>query len=156
MSISLLAVGNAAPTVPVTNQQGETASLADYQGKKLIVFIYPKAGSGSCLKEALSMRDGYPQLQEMGYEVVGLSPDTERSLLNFVNKHAVPFDLLADPEHQLIEALGAWGEKQMYGKSYMGVMRSTFVLDEQGKITHVVPKVITKDHAAQLVELLRA
>lgn len=154
MSTELLSIGSPAPTHPVSNQKGEAVSLSDYLGKKLIVFIYPKAGTGSCLKEALSIRDGYAELKALGYEVVGLSPDKERKLSNFIQKHEAPYDLLSDPEHAMIEAFGAWGEKKMYGRTYMGVMRSTFVLDEQGMITHVVPKVITKAHAEQLIEIL--
>lgn len=154
MSTALLSTGSAAPSVSVTNHKGESVSLSALKGQKSIVFVYPKAGSGSCLKEALSMKEGYSQLKEMGYEVIGLSPDKERSLNNFVTKREMPFDLWSDPEHQLIEALGAWGEKSMYGKTYMGVMRSTFVLDAEGQISHVVPKVVTKAHAEQLIELL--
>jgi peroxiredoxin Q/BCP len=154
MSTELLSIGSPAPSNSVTNQKGEAVSIADYQGQKLIVFIYPKAGTGSCLKEALSIRDGYADLKALGYEIVGLSPDKERKLSNFIQKHEAPYDLLSDPEHELIEAFGAWGEKKMYGKTYMGVMRSTFVLDEQGTVTHVVDKVITKAHAEQLLEIL--
>ena len=126
MANELLAVGTAAPTLSLTNEDGNPISLADYQGKKVILFIYPKNNTGSCLKEALSLKGGYADLQAAGYEVLGLSPDTAKKHRNYIDKRELPFSLIADPEHQLIEAFGAWGEKSMYGKTYMGVMRSTF------------------------------
>ncbi|MEM7655974.1 MAG: thioredoxin-dependent thiol peroxidase [Bacteroidota bacterium] len=156
MANELLAVGTAAPTLTLSNEDGNPISLADYQGKKVILFIYPKNNTGSCLKEALSLKEGYADLQAAGYEVLGLSPDTVKKHRNYIDKRELPFSLIADPEHQLIKAFGAWGEKSMYGKTYMGVMRSTFLIDEQGSISHVIPKVVTKDHANQILELLGA
>ncbi|MEM6346464.1 MAG: thioredoxin-dependent thiol peroxidase [Bacteroidota bacterium] len=151
---SFLNIGSPAPSNSVFNQKGETASLQDYAGKKLIVFVYPKANSGSCTKEAVSLRDNYTELQKAGYEVVGLSPDKEKPLGRFIEKQELPYDLLGDPENELIQALGAWGEKSMYGKTYMGVMRSTFLFDEAGKLTHVIEKVKTKEHGEQILALL--
>lgn len=152
---SFLNIGAQAPENEVFNQKGESASLKDYAGKKLVLFVYPKAGSGSCTKEAVSLKEGFAELEALGYQVVGLSPDKEKALHNFITKQELPYDLLGDPENQLIEALGAWGEKKMYGKTYMGVMRSTFLFDETGKLTHVIEKVKTKDHAQQILDLLK-
>ncbi|MEL7532465.1 MAG: thioredoxin-dependent thiol peroxidase [Bacteroidota bacterium] len=151
---SFLNIGSAAPAISVFNQNGETVSLQDYAGKKLVVFVYPKANTGTCTKEAVSLRDSYAELQKAGYEVVGLSPDKEKPLCRFIEKQALPYDLLGDPENQLIEALGAWGEKSMYGKTYMGVMRSTFLFDEEGQLTHLIEKVKSKEHGEQILALL--
>ena len=120
----------------------------------MILFIYAKGGSGSCLKETLSLKEGYEALKAKGYEVVGLSPDKEKAQKREVDKRELPFDLISDPENKLIEALGAWGLKKMYGKEYMGVIRSTFLIDEAGKVEQVIEKVKTKDHAEQILELL--
>jgi len=153
-TIELLPVGSSVPDVSLTNQDGNPVSLTDYKGQKLIVFIYAKGGSGSCLKETLSLKEGYEALKAKGYEVVGLSPDKEKAQKREVDKRELPFDLISDPENKLIEALGAWGLKKMYGKEYMGVIRSTFLIDEAGKVEQVIEKVKTKDHAEQILELL--
>ncbi|MEL6676797.1 MAG: thioredoxin-dependent thiol peroxidase [Bacteroidota bacterium] len=153
---SLLGVGASVPHISLTDQDGASVSLADYAGKKLVVFFYPKDNSGSCLKEAVSLKEGYEALQQAGYEVVGVSPDSEKSHKNFITKRELPFRLISDPETKLIQAMGAWGEKKMYGKTYMGLLRSTFLVDEKGVITHVIPKVKTADHANQILDLLEA
>lgn len=152
---SLLAIGNQAPSLTLTNEKGNLISLQDFHGQKVAVFIYPKDNSGSCLKEALSLKEGYESLKKAGVEVIGLSPDSEKSHATYIQKRELPFSLISDPEHKLIKAFGAWGEKKLFGKTYMGVIRSTFLLDEKGKISHVVEKVITKDHANQLLELIK-
>ncbi len=151
---SYLAIGSKAPNITVQNQTGEDVTLADYQGKKLVVFFYPKANSGSCTKEAVSLRDAYADFQTQGYEVVGVSPDKPRSLQNFINKQELPYDLLSDPENELTKAFGAWGEKKMYGKVYDGLLRTTFLLDESGIVTHVIEKVKSPIHADQVKELI--
>ncbi|MEL6255898.1 MAG: peroxiredoxin [Bacteroidota bacterium] len=153
-TIELLPVGSPVPDVSLINQDGNPVSLTDYKGQKLIVFIYAKGGSGSCLKETLSMKEGYESLKAKGYEVVGLSPDKEKAQKREVDKRELPFDLISDPENKLIEALGAWGLKKMYGKEYMGVIRSTFLIDEAGNVEQVIEKVKTKDHAEQILELI--
>ncbi|MCL4155392.1 UNVERIFIED_CONTAM: hypothetical protein GTU68_020373 [Idotea baltica] len=152
----LLDVGNSAPNISLTNEKGNPISLQNFNGQKVVVFIYPKNNSGSCLKEAISLKDGYKLLKAAGYEVIGLSPDSEKSHRNYIQKRELPFSLISDPEHKLIEAFGAWGEKKLYGRTYMGVIRSTFLLNEEGKISHVIEKVITKDHANQLLELIES
>lgn len=153
---SLLPVGSSIPDITLTDQDSKEIKLSDYRGQKLIVFFYPKDNTPSCLKEAQSLKEGYDTLKAKGYEVIGVSPDSVRTHKNYVTKRELPFRLISDPEHQLTEAFGAWGEKKMYGKTYMGLLRTTFLIDEEGKISHVIPKVITKDHANQILELLEA
>ncbi|MEO0895085.1 MAG: thioredoxin-dependent thiol peroxidase [Bacteroidota bacterium] len=154
MAHEYLAVGAQAPDVKVKNNAGEEVSLADLKGKKVVVFFYPKANSPSCTKEAVSLKDHHKALQDLGYEVIGVSPDKEKSLTNFINKHELPYTLWSDPENELTEAFGAWGEKSMYGKTYMGLLRSTFLIDEEGKVSHVIEKVKTKEHAQQILAML--
>lgn len=154
MAETLLPVGTKVPDMTLTNQDGDSVNLADMKGQKLIVYFYPKDNSGSCVKEAESLRDGYTDLKAQGYEVIGVSPDSEKSHRNFIAKRELPFPLISDPEHKLTEAFGAWGEKKMYGKTYMGLLRSTFLVDEEGTISHVIPKVKTKEHATQILDLL--
>ncbi|MCI4668924.1 MAG: thioredoxin-dependent thiol peroxidase [Bacteroidia bacterium] len=153
--MAFLEIGSLAPQdIVLQNQGGEEVSLGQLKGQKVIVYFYPKANTPSCTKEACSLRDGYDKLRDLGYAIVGVSPDKPRSLTNFINKQSLNFDLWSDPEHQLTEAFGAWGEKSMYGKTYMGLLRTTFLLDEEGKVTHVIEKVISKDHANQILRLL--
>lgn len=153
--MALLETGAQAPLdIVLKNQKGEDVSLGQLKGGKAVVYFYPKANTPSCTKEACSLRDGYDKLQDLGYTVVGISPDKPRSLTNFINKQELNFDLWSDPEHELTQAFGAWGEKKMYGKTYMGLLRTTFLLDEEGKVTHVIEKVVTKDHARQILDLL--
>lgn len=151
---SLLSVGSVPQDITLTDQDGKEVKLSDYRGQKLIVYFYPKDNSGSCLKEAISLRDGYEALKARGYEVIGVSPDSEKSHRNFIEKQSLPFRLISDPENKWIQHFGAWGEKSMYGRSYMGLIRSTFLLNELGVVTHVIDDVVTKDHANQILSLL--
>lgn len=153
---TLLAPGAQAPDIELTDQDGAAVKLSDYRGQKVILFFYPKNNTGSCLKEALSLKEGYEDLKARGYEVVGVSPDSVKSHKGYVTKRELPFRLISDPDAQLIQAFGAWGEKKMYGKTYMGLLRSTFLIDEEGKVSHTIPKVVTKDHANQILELLES
>lgn len=153
---SLLSVGSAVPDLSLTDQDGQAVKLSDYRGQKLVLFFYPKDNTPSCLKEAQSLKEGYELLKAKGFEVVGVSPDSEKSHKNYVTKRELPFRLISDPDHQLTEAFGAWGEKKMYGKTYMGLLRTTFLIDEEGNVSHVIPKVVTKDHANQILELLES
>ncbi|MDP5169186.1 MAG: peroxiredoxin [Bacteroidia bacterium] len=153
---TFLPVGSAPQDIPLTDQNGDSVKLSDYRGQKLVLYFYPKDGSGSCLKEALSLRDGYDKLKAKGYEVVGVSPDSEKSHLNFITKQSLPFRLISDPETKLIQQFGAWGEKSMYGRSYMGLLRSTFLLNEEGVVTHVIENVVTAAHATQILDLLES
>ena len=148
--------GDKAPDFKSLDQDGNTRSLADYKGKKLILFFYPKDGTPGCTAEACSLRDSYSELTAKGFEVLGVSPDSQKKHQNFISKHELPFPLLADTEQEVLKAYGAWGTKQMYGKSYDGVLRTTFIIDEKGKIEKVISKVNTKDHATQILEEVAA
>lgn len=153
---TLLATGAQAPDIELLDQDGAAVKLSDYRGQKVILFFYPKNNTGSCLKEAQSLKEGYEALKARGYEVVGVSPDSVKSHKGYKTKRELPFRLISDPDAQLIQAFGAWGEKKMYGKTYMGLLRSTFLIDEEGKVSHTIPKVVTKDHANQILELLES
>jgi peroxiredoxin Q/BCP len=146
-----LQVGDKAPAFKSINEKGEKVSLADYKGKKLVLYFYPKDSTPGCTAEACDLRDNYEMFQKQGYEIIGVSPDSEKSHVKFIEKYELPFSLLADEDHSVAEAFGAWGEKSMYGKKYMGILRSTFVIDEKGKIEKVIEKVDTKAHTKQII-----
>lgn len=143
--------GDNAPAFKSVNEKGEKVSLADYKGKKLVLYFYPKDSTPGCTAEACDLRDNYKLFQKQGYEILGVSPDSAKSHVKFIEKYELPFSLLADEDHSVAEAYGAWGEKSMYGKKYMGILRSTFVIDEKGKIEKVIEKVDTKAHTKQLL-----
>ncbi|MDB9961256.1 thioredoxin-dependent thiol peroxidase [Oceanihabitans sp.] len=147
-----LKVGDQVPDFTVNNQDGEALSLSDYKGKKLIVFFYPKASTPGCTVEACNLRDNYTVLQEQGYELLGVSADSEKRQSNFKNKYEFPFPLLADEDKVVINAFGVWGEKKFMGRTYDGIHRKTFILDKEGIVVRVIDKVKTKDHAAQILE----
>ncbi len=128
----MLKVGDKAPDFSATIQTGETVSLQDYRGQKLILFIYPASGTPSCTVENCSLRDGYAELKAKGYALLGVSPDSVKKQYNFIQKQNLPFSLIADTDNQVIKLFGAWGEKQMYGKTFDGVLRSTFIINERG------------------------
>lgn len=146
-----LKIGDQAPELGVPNQNGEVVNLADFKGKKIVLYFYPKDSTPGCTAESCNLRDNYQTLLDKGYDVLGVSPDSEKSHLRFIEKQNLPFDLLADTEKKVLEAYGAWGEKSMYGRTYMGVIRTTFVIDEEGKIAEIIEKVKTKDHTAQII-----
>jgi peroxiredoxin Q/BCP len=146
-----LNVGDKAPRFNSKNEKGETITLDLYKGKKLVLYFYPKDNTPGCTSEACDLRDHYSTFKKKGYEILGVSPDSAKSHTSFINKYDLPFSLLADEDHSVAEAYGAWGEKSMYGKKYMGILRTTFVIDEQGKIENIIEKVDTKAHAAQLL-----
>lgn len=146
-----LNVGDKAPRFNSKNEKGETITLDQYKGKKLVLYFYPKDNTPGCTSEACDLRDHYSTFKKKGYEILGVSPDSAKSHTSFINKYDLPFSLLADEDHSVAEAYGAWGEKSMYGKKYMGILRTTFVIDEQGKIENIIEKVDTKAHAAQLL-----
>ena len=123
-----------------------------YKGKKVILYFYPKDNTPGCIAEACNLRDNYEKLKQEGFEVIGVSPDSEKSHEKFAAKHELPFDLIADTDKKLMNAFGVWGEKKMYGRTYDGVHRTTFVLSETGEVEHVIKKVKTKDHATQIFE----
>lgn len=152
--MSKLTAGDKAPMFEGVNQNGQKISLNDYQGKKLILYFYPKDNTPGCTAEACDLNDNYEMWISKGYEVVGVSPDNEKSHLKFIEKFGLKFNLIADTENKILETYGAWGEKSMYGKKYMGVLRTTLVIDENGIIQAVFDKVDTKNHTNQIIEAL--
>ena len=151
MSNQLLQPGTQAPQIAVQDQDGNDVSVKDLAGKKAVIFIYPKDNTPTCTIEACNLRDNYASFQAKGYTVIGLSPDSPRKHTNFINKFDLPYPLWADKDHALIDAFGAWGEKNTFGKAYMGVIRSTFILDENGTIVETIEKVKAKEHTAQIL-----
>lgn len=144
--------GDKAPAFEAKDQDGNTIKLEDYKGKKVVLYFYPKDNTPGCTAESCNLRDNYEALQAKGYEVLGVSQDSEASHQKFIAKHELPFKLIADTDHTVHEAYGTWGEKSMYGKTYMGTLRTTFIIDEDGKIEEVIEKVKTKDHTAQILK----
>lgn len=144
--------GDTAPDFRSTLSTGESVSLSDYAGKKLVLYFYPKDNTPGCTAEACSLRDSYAELREQGYEILGVSPDPVAKHQKFINKYDLPFELLADEDKSVMKAYGAWGPKKFMGRTYDGVHRITFVIDEEGKIAKVIKKVKTKAHAAQILE----
>jgi len=151
--MNTLKQGDKVPNFTVNDQDGNSVSLSDYKGKKLIVFFYPKASTPGCTAEACNLTDNYKALQAKGYEILGVSADSEKRQTNFKNKYNFPFPLLADEDKEVINAFGVWGLKKFMGKEYDGIHRKTFLIDEDGVVAHVIDKVKTKDHAAQILEL---
>ena len=147
-----LRTGDPAPNFRLTNQHGDPLSLADLRGTRTVLYFYPKDNTPGCTLEARNLRDGREELAARGFRIVGISPDTERSHLNFCTKHALDFTLLSDPEHSACEAYGVWVEKAMYGRKYMGVARTTFVIDPEGVIERIFRKVDTKNHYRQILD----
>ncbi len=143
--------GDKAPNFSALDQDGNTISLEDYKGKKLVVFFYPKASTPGCTAEACNLRDNYQTFLNQGYEIIGVSADSAKRQQNFRNKHELPYPLLADEDKKVIEAFGVWGPKKFMGREYDGIHRSTFVIDEKGVISEVIVKVKTKDHASQIL-----
>jgi len=147
-------IGDKAPEILGKDEQGRDIRLSDYRGRKLVLYFYPKDNTSGCTAEACSLRDGYDQLQAEGYEVVGVSKDSAASHVKFKEKHQLPFPLIADVNHELMEAMGAWGEKTMYGKKTMGTIRTTFIINEEGIIEQILAgkQVNTKQHAEQILK----
>ena len=146
-----LQAGDMAPDFTSTDQDGNEIKLSDFKGKKVVLYFYPKDNTPGCTAESCNLRDNYDELLKQGYVVLGVSTDSEKSHKKFVDKYELPFPLVADTDKSVHEAFGTWGEKSMYGKTYMGTYRTTFVIDEEGKIAEVIEKVKTKDHTAQIL-----
>jgi peroxiredoxin Q/BCP len=149
--MTTLNIGDKAPAFEATDQNGNTIKLEDFKGKKVVLFFYPKASTPGCTAEACNLRDNYQSFLAKGYAVVGVSADSVKRQLNFSNKNELPYSLLADEDKAVIEAYGVWGPKKFMGKTYDGIHRTTFVIDEKGKIEDVITKVKTKDHTAQIL-----
>jgi len=146
-----LKIGDKAPDFGVKNQKGEIVTLKDYLGKKVVLFFYPKASTPGCTMEAKNLRDHYTEFTEKGYDVVGVSADSEKRQLNFSNKNELPYNLLADENKEIINAYGVWGPKKFMGREYDGIHRTTFVIDEKGFIEDIITKVKTKAHTEQIL-----
>lgn len=144
-------VGDKAPEVWGVNQEGKEKKLSDYKGRKVALYFYPKDNTSGCTAEACSLRNGYDELRAAGYEVVGVSKDGEASHRKFIEKQSLPFDLIADTDMSLNQAFGVWAEKKLYGRTYMGTLRTTFIINEEGIIERIIDKVDTKNHAAQIL-----
>ncbi len=148
----MLKVGDQLPIFEGVNQNEEPIKSSDYKNKKLVVFFYPKASTPGCTAEVCNLRDNYSVLKSKGFQLLGVSADTSKRQHNFLTKNELPFDLLADTEHDVINKFGVWQLKKFMGREFMGIVRATFVFDENGICTQVIDKVKTKDHAAQLLE----
>ncbi len=148
-------IGDKAPELLGVDQDGKEVRLSDFAGHDLVLYFYPKDNTSGCTAEACSLRDNIDELRDRGYTVVGVSSDSEASHRRFIDRHSLPFILIADTDHRLQEAMGVWGEKSMYGRKYMGTLRTTFVIDGDGVIRHIFgPKDIkTKIHAGQILAL---
>lgn len=152
--MSTLEVGAKAPAIKAKNQHGETVQLADFKGKKVILYFYPKDNTPGCTTEACNFRDNYQALLKDSFEVIGVSIDSEQSHQKFINKFELPFTLLADEDQKIVNDYGVWVEKNMYGKKYMGTHRTTFVIDEKGIIQHIIKKVDNKNATQQIRDLM--
>jgi thioredoxin-dependent peroxiredoxin len=149
--MAMIKINDLAPLFTGLNQKGEEISLSSFRGKKVILYFYPKDNTPGCTAEACDLNDNYSMWLSKGYEVIGVSPDNVASHKKFAEKFGLSFNLIADTTHDILKAYGVWGEKSMYGKSYMGVLRTTFVIDENGIVTGVFEKVDTKNHSKQII-----
>ncbi len=149
-----LKVGDKAPEFKGLNQNEKEISLSDYKNKNVILYFYPKDNTPGCTAESCNLNDNYDAWLSKGYEVIGVSPDSVKSHLKFADKFGFKFNLIADEEKEILKAYGVWGEKNMYGRTYMGVIRTTFVIDENGIIKEIFTKVKTKDHTNQIIDAL--
>jgi peroxiredoxin Q/BCP len=149
-----LKVGDKAPQFKGKNQHGEEVKLSDFKGKKIILYFYPKDNTPGCTTEACNFRDNYQGLLKDGYEVIGISIDSEQSHQKFISKFELPFTLLSDEDKKIVEDYGVWVEKNMYGKKYLGTARTTFIIDENGIIQHIIKKVDNKNASQQITDLM--
>lgn len=149
--MNLLKKGDKIPQFTALDQDGNTISAMDYKGRKLVVFFYPRANTPGCTMEACNLRDNYSKLQDNGYSLLGVSADSMRKQANFRKKYKLPFPLLADTEHKVIDAFGVWGKKKFMGRVFNGIHRITFVFDEEGVAVKVIDKVKTRNHADQIL-----
>ena len=147
--------GQKAPDFTANDQDGNKISLSQFAGKKVVLYFYPKDSTPGCTTEACDFRDNYQGLTAQGIVVLGVSADDEASHQKFIAKHNLPFPLVADTDHNIVESYGVWVEKNMYGKKYMGIARKTFLIDEAGTVTHIIDKVDTKNATAQVLALLK-
>ena len=149
--MAYLSEGSLAPGFIAVDQNGNEISLKDYFGKKVILYFYPKDNTPGCTAEACNFRDNFGELTDRGFVVIGVSPDNAKSHNNFIKKYELPYILIPDEQKEILNKYGAWGEKNMYGKKTTGVLRTTYIIDEQGKIENVIEKVNTGNHAEQIL-----
>lgn len=142
--------GKKAPSFTAKDQDGNSIKLSDFKGKKLALYFYPKDDTSTCTVQACNLRDGFKMLAKKGIEVIGVSPDDEKSHTKFITKHKLPFRIIADTDKKLVEKFGVWGEKQLYGNKYMGVFRTTFLIDENGVLVKIISKPKVKEHAKEI------
>lgn len=151
IDIMKLTVGQAAPEINSKDQNGNSIKLSDFLGKKVALYFYPKDNTPGCTEQACNLRDNEMQLKAKGIQVIGVSADDEKSHKKFIEKFELPFPLIADTDKKVVEDYGVWVEKSMYGKKYMGIARTTFLIDEKGVISNIIDKVVTKDHTSQIL-----
>jgi len=149
--MTTLKIGDKAPDFSALDQNGNTVNLADFKGKKLVLFFYPKASTPGCTMEACNLRDNYQLFLDKGYEILGVSADAANRQQNFIDKNKLPFNLIADEDKTLIKAYGVWGAKKFMGRAFDGILRTTFIIDENSNIEEVILKVNTKLHASQII-----
>jgi len=147
-----LKVGDKAPAISSKDQNGNPISLKDYMGKKLVLYFYPQDNTPTCTTQACNLRDNYGAIKKAGFEILGVSVDNEKSHKKFIDKFQLPFSLIIDTDHKIVNDYGVWAEKTMFGKKYMGTLRTTFLIDEKGVITKIIDKVKSAGHTAQLFE----
>ncbi len=152
----MIEAGKKAPTFSLKNQRGETVKLAGFAGRPVVLYFYPKDDTPGCTTEACDFRDSHRALEKAGAVVLGVSPDSEARHAKFAGKYELPFTLLADTEHEVAEKYGAWGEKSLYGRRYMGIIRSTFLIGADGRVARVWPKVKVNGHAAEVLDAVKA
>ena len=145
-----LKVGDLAPAISARDENGALISLEEYRGKKVVLYFYPKDNTPGCTAEACDLRDNYSRFMEEGFEIIGVSADSQESHTRFKSKYDLPFRLISDEDHRVLKDYDAWGEKKMYGKTYMGVLRKTFIINEEGKVEKIIEKVKTKEHSKQI------
>ena len=147
-----LTAGQAAPLFIAQDQDGNTVSLKDFKGKKLAVYFYPKDDTPACTAQACNLRDNYQILQQAGYEIIGISPDSVKRHKKFETKYDLPFRLVADEDHRICEAYGVWGPKKFMGREYIGVIRTTFLINAKGKIERIIDAINTKEHTQDILQ----
>ncbi len=145
-----LTVGDRAPAIDALDQEGKQITLEEYRGKKLVLYFYPRDNTPGCTAESCDLRDHYDQFLQQGFDIIGVSADSEKSHQKFISQHQLPFRLISDTEKKVLQDYGAWGEKKNYGKTYMGILRKTFIIDEEGVIINIIDKVKTKEHSTQI------
>ncbi len=152
--MSVLKEGDRVPVIDALDQNGEKITLEEYRGKKVVLYFYPKDNTPGCTAESCDLRDNYSRFLEEGFEIIGVSADSQKSHLKFISKHELPFRLISDVDKKVLQDFGSWGEKKLYGKSYMGIIRKTFIINEDGYVEKIIEKVKTKEHSKQIFDEL--